>query len=108
MIVQIIAGYRPRSAHIVCGNRFGSEIDDVITASKRELQLGHAPPDLLHPPQIGGLFVAVSRRFGRKEALLFDVMIQTGARHGPGVTLIFHETVYDGDRAASSVLFQFG
>src|SRR5216684_5379871 len=30
-----------------------------------------------------------------------------GARHRPGVTLIFHEPLYEGDCAASSILLQF-
>jgi hypothetical protein len=92
---------------IICSNWFRSESDDVITACKRELQLGDTPPDLVHPPQIGDLLIAVSRGFGREEALFLHETVKIGARHCPGVTLILHETVHDGDRAASSILLQF-
>ncbi len=70
------------------------------------MQLGDTAPDLVHPPQIGGLLIAVSCRFSRKEALFLDETVQVGACYRPGVTLILHEAVDDGDGAASSILLQ--
>ena len=63
-------------------------------------------PTLVHPPQIGGLLIAVPGRFGRQEALFLDETVEIGARHRPGVTLVLHEAVHDGDGAASAVLLQ--
>ena len=47
------------------------------------------------------------RCFGRQEALLFDEPIQIGACYRPGITLIFDESMHDGDGAAHPVLLQF-
>src|SRR5262249_20123412 len=60
-------------------NRFRSERGDIIAACKRELQLGDPPPDVVHPPQIGDLLIAVAGGFGRQEALFLDETVEIGA-----------------------------
>jgi hypothetical protein len=59
---------------------------------------------LLDPPHVGALLVAVSGGFGSKQALFLDETVEIGVRHGPGVTLVLHEAVYDRDRAAGAIL----
>src|SRR5262249_52344015 len=77
-----------------------------MMACKRELQLGDPPSDLVHPPQIGGLLIAVAGGLGGQEALFFDEAVQIGVRHRPGVALVLHEAMHDGDGTASSVFLQ--
>src|SRR5258707_7317581 len=91
---------------VVGRDRFRSELDDVGTACKRELQLGDTPPDLVHAPQIGGLLIAVPGGLGGEEALFLDETVQVSACHRPYVALILHEAVDDGDGAANSVLLE--
>src|SRR5262249_10402726 len=97
--------FRP-GAYILGRNRLRREVDDVIPAGKRELQLGHPAPDLLHPAQIGGLLIAMSGSFRGQQALFLDETVEVGARHGPGVALVLDEAVHDRNRATRPVLLK--
>src|SRR5260370_2322432 len=69
-------------------NRLRRELDDVITACQREMQLGDTPPDLLHPSQVSGLLITFSCPFTPQETLFLPQPPQQDARHPPPLTLL--------------------
>src|SRR5262249_56975076 len=56
--------------------------------------------------EVGGLVMVWPGGLGGQEVLSFDETVQVGVRHRPGVALVLHEAVHDGDRAASSIFLQ--
>ena len=94
------------AADIFGGDWFRREVDHVVPARERKLQLGDAPSHLIHPPYVGRFLVAVLCRFGRQQASLFDETIEISAGDRPGVALVLDEAMHDSDGAAGSLLLQ--
>src|SRR5262249_60913614 len=69
------------TADVAGCDRFRSECGDIITACKRELQLGDPPSDLVHPPQIGGLLIAVPGGLGGPGGVVFDRTVPVGVAY---------------------------
>ena len=72
------------------------------------MHLGDAPAGLRHVAQIGDLLVALAGMLARRQqTLLLDEAVEIGRGHGPGVALVLHEGVDDGDRAGLVAFDQF-